>query len=151
MYRLSESLAKEIMSKIKTPEIESSGSNAFLPKNYFSVGIADPICCVGSDYEYLLESPVPVIYPELPYVPVGVQAYFLYRRDELKRVDEPWEVQEVFINPTCTDPEKRIDCKDAAVQLPNDIEKLTAITVTSMGQLIGKEPLLLDALNLDQK
>ena len=151
MYRLSESLAKEIMSKIKAPEIESAGPNAFLPKNYNSVGIADPICCVGASYSFLLESPVPIIYPELPFVPVGVQGYFLYKKEELLQPMEPWEVAECFVNPTCTDPEKKIDCREAAIILGSDIDKLVAPTIGTMGQLIKFCPLIIDCLNLDSK
>ena len=151
MFRLSESLAKEIMSKIKAPEIESSGPNAFLPKNLNSIGIADPICCVGASYHFLLESPVPIIYPELPFVPVGVQGYFLYKKEELQRLDESWEVAEVFINPTCTDPEKRIDCREAAIILGSDIDKLVAPTISTMEQLISKCPLILGCLDLSRK
>jgi hypothetical protein len=98
-----------------------------------------------------LESPVPILYPELPYLPCGVQGYFLYKKGELQPVDEPWEIAECFVNPSCTDAEKRIDVHEAAVQVASDVDKLIAPTITSMGQLIGKEPLLIDCLNLDSK
>ena|ERR1035438_8972492 len=151
MYRLSEALAKEVMSKIKTPEIESLGPNTFLPKNLNSIGIADPICCVGASYHFLLESPVPIIYPELPFIPVGIQGYFLYKKEELLQPIEPWEVAECFVNPTCTDPEKRIDCREAAIILGSDIDKLVAPTISTMEQLVSKVPLILDCLDLSRK
>jgi hypothetical protein len=151
MYRLSENLAREILSRIRTQEVESSGPNAFLPKSSKSIGILDPICCIGSDYDFVLESPVPVVYPELPFVPSGIQSYFLYRREELQKIDEPWDVQRLFLDPTCIDAEERIDVREAAVQVASDVDKLVAPTITSMSQLLSKEPLLLDCLNLDQK
>ena len=151
MYRLSESLAKEIMSKIKVPEIESSDNTAFLPKSLNSVGIIDNIVAVGTDYYYSIECPSNVIYPDLPATPVGVNGYFLYRREELKKVDEQWDVQRVFIDPICTSADERLDVREAAIQVASDIDKLIAPTITNMGQLIGKEPLILDCLNLDTK
>ena len=151
MYRLTEELAKFIMARIKVPEIESSGPNAFLPKNTKSVGILDPICATGVDFDFILESPVPILYPDLPYLPCGVQGYFLYKKNELRPVEEPWEIAECFVNPSCTDPEKRIDVREAAVQVASDVDKLVAPTVTSIGQLIKFCPLIIDALNLDVK
>ena len=147
MYRLSESLAKEIMAKIKTPEIESSGPNAFLPKNFNGLGVIDPIAAVNTDCFYSIESPIPIIYPELPYIPT-LKGYFLYKREELLRVEEEWNIAEVFVNPTCTDPEKKLDCREAAVQVASDIDKLTCKTITSLDALIRVEPLVLDCLNL---
>lgn len=151
MYRLSESLAREIMLKIRTPEIESSGPNAFLPKNLNSIGIADLTCAVGTDYFYTLEAPVNIIYPDLAGIPPTINGWFLYRKEELQRLDEPWNVSRVFIDPTCTDAQEQIDCREAAIQLSNDVDKLTCKTITDMGQLIKFCPAIIDCLNLDIK
>jgi len=151
MYRLSEELAKEIISRIKSPEFESTGNTAFLPRNLNSVGLIDPICCIGSMFHYVLESPKPIIYHNIPFNPAGVNAYFLYRKEELKPLEEPWEISRVFVDPTAQDPEEKIDVREAAIMLPTDIEKLTAPTITTMDQLIKKEPLILDCLNMEKK
>lgn len=150
MYRISEDLAKFIMARIKAPEIESSGPNAFLPKNLNSIGLIDSMVACGVDYHYILECPNNVLYPELPVLSTDVQGYFLYRKEELQKVTEPWEVQRVFLDPTCTNAEERIDVRDAAILLPNGIEKLTCKTVISMEQLIRLEPLVIDCLMLDK-
>ena len=150
MYRLSPELAKEIMRRIKVPEIESSGPNAFLPKNYKSCGIIDPICATGVDFDFVLESPVPILYPELPHIPT-LNGYFLYKRGELLKVEEEWNIAEVFVNPTCTDPEKKIDVHEAAVQVASDVDKLVAPTISTMEQLISKCPLILDCLDLSNR
>jgi hypothetical protein len=147
MYRLSEELATLLMSKIKAPELDSSGNTAFLPKNLNSIGIIDPICCVGSMFHYMLESPKPVIYQELPFIPASVQGYFLYRKEELSTPTEPWEINKVFVDPTTTDPEEMIDVRDAAIILPSAIDKLVAPTISSMDQLIKKEPLIADCID----
>src|SRR5579863_6482745 len=125
MYRLSEELAKQIISRMKSPEFDSTGNTAFLPKNQNAVGLIDPICCIGSTFNYILESPKPIIYPSLPFNPSGIAAYFLYRKEELKQLEEPWEISRIFVDPTSTDPEEKIDVRDAAIVLPSDIEKLT--------------------------
>jgi len=154
MYRLSDELAKELIAKIKSPEVESSGNTAFLPKNLNSVGIVDPICCIGSAFHYIIESPKPILYQNLPFVPASVQGYFLYRKEELQPLTEPWEINRVFVDPTAEDPEEKIDVSDVAIVLPNDIEKLT-IPVThhlkTMEELIKKEPLIIDCLNWEKK
>lgn len=151
MYRLSEELAKEIIARIKAPEYESSGNTAFLPKNLNSVGLIDPICCIGSTFNYVLESPKPIMYHNIPFNPAGVNAYFLYRKEELKELEEPWEIARVFVDPTAEDPEEKIDVREAAIVLPTDIEKLTAQTINTMDQLIKKEPLILDCLDMEKK
>ena len=150
MYRLTEELAKLIMSKIKAPEIESSGPNAFLPKNFSSVGIIDPIIAVGTDYFFVLECPVPVVYPEFKYIPT-LKGYFLYRKEELQRVEEPWEIQRLFIDPTCTSADERLDVREAAVQVASDVDKLVAPTISTMEQLISKCPLIIDCIDLGRK
>ena len=150
MYRLSDELAKLILSKIKSPELESYGNTAFLPKHLNSVGIIDPICCIGSAFHYILESPKPIIYQNLPFVPTGIQSYFLYKKEELQQLEEPWEINRVFVDPTTQDPEEKIDVRDVAIVLPTDIEKLTAQTITNMDQLIKKEPLIIDCLNWEK-
>jgi len=154
MYRLSEELAKLVISKIKSPELESSGNTAFLPKSLNSIGIIDPLCCIGSTFHYILESPKPMIYQNLPFIPSGIQGYFLYKKGELQELAEPWHVKRVFVDPTAQDPEEEIDVSDAAVVLPTDVEKLT-IPVThhlnTMAELIAKEPQIVDCLDWGKK
>jgi|SRR6185437_13247347 len=151
MYRLNEELAKSIISMIKSPELEGAGNTAFLPKHLNSVGIVDPICCAGSAFHYIIESPRPIIYQNIPFVPPSVDGYFLYRKEELQQVQEPWEINRVLVDPTATNPEEMIDVSDAAIVLPNDVEKLTAQTINTMDQLIKKEPLIIDCLNWEKK
>jgi hypothetical protein len=151
MYRIAEELAKEIIEMINTPELESSGNTAFLPKHQNSIGIIDPICCVGTAFHYLIESPKPMIYQTLPFAPPSINAYFLYRKEELQQVQEPWEINRVLVDPTSQNPEEMIDVSDAAIILPDDIDKLTAQTITTMDQLIKKEPLIVDCLNWEKK
>lgn len=154
MYRLSAELAKIVISMIKSPELESAGNTAFLPKHLNSIGLIDPICCAGSAFNYVLESPKPIIYQNMPFVPPSIDGYFLYRKDELQQVKEPWEINRVLVDPTATDPEEMIDVSDAAIIVPNDIEKLT-IPVThhlkTLDELIKKEPLIIDCLNWEKK
>ena len=154
MYRLTDELAKLVMSKIKAPELESAGNTAFLPRNLNSVGIIDPICCVGSAFHYILESPKPVIYQDLPFTPVGVQGYFLYRKEELSSPEEPFEINRVFIDPTAQDPEEVIDVRDVSIVLPSDIEKLTIPAthhLKTMEELIKYEPQIIDCLDWEKK
>jgi hypothetical protein len=153
MYRLTDELAKLIMSKIKAPDLESYGNTAFLPRNLNSVGIIDPICCVGSAFHYILESPKPVIYQDIPFTPVSVQGYFLYRKEELTQVEEPWEINRVFIDPTAQDPEERIDVRDCSIVLPPDIDKLTIPVrhqLSTLEELIKYEPLIVDCLDWEK-
>ncbi len=151
MYRLSDELAKEIIANMKSPELETSGNTAFLPKHLNSIGIVDPICCVGSAFNYILESPKPLIYQNLPFSPVSVPGYFLYRKEELRDLIEPLEISRISIDPTADDPDEIVDISDVAIVLPSDIDKLTAQTLTSMEQLLRKEPSIIDCLNWGKK
>ncbi len=151
MYRLNEELAKNIISMIKSPELEASGNTAFLPKHLNSIGIIDPICCAGSVFNYIIESPKPIIYQNIPFAPPSIDGYFLYRKEELQQVQEPWEINRVLVDPTATNPDEMIDVADAAIMLPSDVDKLTAQTITTLDQLIKKEPLIIDCLNWRKK
>lgn len=150
MFRLSEELAKELLKKIKTPKIISSGENAFTYKDP-SVGLIDPTCAIGADFPYLIESPVPILYPDLPYIKNGISAYFLYRREELQPLREPWEIVRTLVDPNTKDYEEKLDCSDCAILIPSDIEKLVAPTVSTLEQLLTKEPALAICLNLNKK
>jgi hypothetical protein len=149
MYRISEELAKLLLAKMKPPVIESSGMNAFLPRDFNCIGILDPVCCFGSDFFYILESPVPVLYPELPFTPV-LNGYFLYRKEELAKPTESFPITEGLVNPLTTDYERQVDVGDCAVIIPSDTEKLTAKTISTIERLIELEPLILDCLRLDK-
>ena len=52
---------------------------------------------------------------------------------------------------TAVDNEEQIDVSDCAIVLPNDIDKLVAPTISTMEQLIAKEPMLIDCLNWEKK
>lgn len=151
MYRLNEELAKSIISMIKSPELEATGNTAFLPKHLNSVGIIDPICCAGSSFHFMIESPKPLIYQNIPFAPPSIDGYFLYRNEELQSVKEPWEINRVLVDPTTTNPDEMIDVSDAAIILPSDVEKLTAQTLTTLDQLIKKEPTIVDCLNWEKQ
>jgi hypothetical protein len=151
VYRLSEELAKTVISMIKSPEFEGIGTAAFLPKHLNSIGIIDPICCAGSVFHYAIEIPTPTLYQNVQFTPPGVNGYFLYRKEELKAVQEPWEINRVLVDPTATNPDEMIDVADTAIVLPNDVEKLTAQTIHTMEQLIKKEPLIIDCLDWGNK
>ena len=151
MYRLSEDLAKLIIDKIKPYELETSGNTAFLPKSWNSIGIIDPICCVGSHFHYILESPKPIIYQDYPFQPASVPGYFLYKKEELSTPTEPWEISRIFVDPTSLDPQEMLDVRDASIVLPSDVEKLVAPTINTMEQLIKKEPLIIDCLDWEKK
>ena len=148
MYRLSDDLAKLVLEKMKPFELESSGNTAFLPKDLNRLGLIDPICCVGSQFHYILESPKPIIYQDYPFIPTNIQGYFLYKKEELSPLNQVWEISKVFVDPTCIDPQELIDVSDSAIVLPSDVEKLVAPTISTMEQLIKKEPMILDCLNL---
>ena len=107
---------------------------------------------VGTDYYYSIECPGNVIYPELPVVETSsVKGYFLYKREELQKLDEAWNVQRVFVDPVCTSADEQIDVRDAAIQVASDIDKLTAPTINTMEQLVSKVPLILDCIDLSRK
>lgn len=151
MWRLSDDLAKEIMAKIKTPEIESLGPNMFLPKTLNSVGIIDPMVAIGTDYHYSIECPFPVIAPELPSLPANINGYFLYRREELLQLMQPWMITKALVDSSASDYTEQIDARDCAIILPNDIDKLmTPITRMSLEQFLEREPKLAYCLNLEK-
>jgi hypothetical protein len=97
MYRLSPELASELMKKIKVPEIESSGPNAFLPKNLNSIGIIDSMVAIGVDYYYSIECPGNVIYPELPPAQLVLMVTFYIDEKNFKKWMTPGKYSEYLL------------------------------------------------------
>jgi hypothetical protein len=151
MYRLSDDLAKLILQKMRIPKIHTEGErkDLFTPVDYRGIGVIDPICAVGTEFNFILESYIPIIYPELPHIPT-LKGYFLYRKEELLRPMEKWLITRALIDPTVRDYTEQIDVSDCSVVLPSDTEKLTAKTVSSLERLIELCPDILDCLNLDK-
>ena len=151
MLRLTDSLARELMSKIKSPKIITKGDRIFEYEDLKSIGVLDPHACVGSEFPFLIESPVPLFYPELPYRKNAVDGFFLYRKSELQVAPESWPIKRVLIDPLCTNYEEQIDVSACSVTLPSDINKLTCQTVSTLEKLIEKEPTIIDCLNLNKR
>lgn len=147
MYRLSKELAVELLKKSKNPQVITMGENAFKFSNEKSIGIIDPICSLGTDSLYILESPVPILYPELPYTKT-IDGYFLYRRNELVVPMDSWDIPRNLVDKSCTDPEEQIDVADCSVIIATDIDKLVKTPIKTMEQLFKLEPFLMDCVNL---
>jgi hypothetical protein len=153
MYRLSDDLAKLILQKMRIPKIHTEGErkDLYTPVDYRGIGVADPLCAVGTEFDYTLECPMPIIYPELPHIPASVKGFFLYKRIELMQPMEPWLITRALIDPTTTDYEEKIDVRECSIILASDIDKLTCKTIGTLEKLIEVEPLIIDSLNLDKK
>ena len=153
MYRLSDDLAHILLKKMKTPKIHTEGNrkDLFTPVDYNGIGIADTMCCVGSEFNFLLESPIPLIYPEIPSIPPSVNGFYLYKKGELLQPTEKWLITKALVDPTTTDYEEQLDCSDCAIILADPITKLTSKTISTLEKLIEVCPDILDCLNLDKK
>lgn len=151
MYRLSDALVAELMPKVKKVEVFNDGERAYTHASENSIGIIDPHAAIGTEFHYIIESPVPVLYPELPFVKMNVHGFFLYKHEELVPLDGAWTLKRSFVDPICANHEEDIDAGDCAIKLPSDIDKLTCKTISTMEQLIKHEPLILDCLNLDKR
>jgi hypothetical protein len=150
MYRISDDLARILLKKMKTPKIYTDGErrDLFTPEDYNGIGIIDPIAAVGSEFNFSLECPVPVIYPELPYVPNAVDGFYLYRKIELLQPLEKWPITKALVDPTAKDYEEQIDVSDCSVIVGSAIDKLTCKTISTLEKLIEVEPMIIDSLNL---
>jgi hypothetical protein len=149
MYRLSEEVARKILRNVKSPELgpmDITQADPFQAKNLNSVGIIDSYCCIGSDFNYLLEFPYPIINPALPSLP-GLDGYWLYRRGELLPPSEPFSIPRYLADPNINNGEDLLDVQDCSIVLPSEVEKLTCISIMTFEKLIEKEPLLLSCLN----
>jgi hypothetical protein len=151
MYRLAEEVAHKILKNIRSPELgpmDITQKNPFMPQNLNSIGIIDPYCCIGSDFHYMIELPLPYINPNLPNI-AGLDGYWLYRREELLSPIEPFSVPRYLADPNVMDGEQTIDVTDCSIVIPDDIQKLTCLSIMTFEKLIEKEPLILDCLKRD--
>jgi hypothetical protein len=153
VYRLSEEVVHKILRNIRSSGIgpvDINEKDPFEPKNKHSIGFLDPYCAIGTDFNYVLEFPYPFINQNLPPLD-SLNGYWLYRRDELKHPDEPFEVPRYLADPNIQDGEEVMDVSDCAVIIPSDVEKLTCKSILTFEKLIEIEPMLLDCLNKDLK
>lgn len=151
MYRLSETLVSEMMLKVRKAKINEDVGTAFTHADLNSIGIIDPHAAIGTNFHYSVESPVPIMYPDIPYEKTNVHGFFLYKREELAPLEgQPWTLNKSVVDPLCTDQTEQIDASECAIVLPSDIDKLTCKTLSTMEQLIKHEPLIIDCLNLDK-
>lgn len=149
MYRLSEDVARKIFRNIKSPEIgpmDITQKDPFQPKNFKSVGMIDPYCCIGTEFEYVLELPYPVINPSLPPIET-LDGYWLYKKSELQQPVEPLRVPRYLADPNIQTNEDLVDVTDCSITLASDIDKLTCKSIMTFEKLLEYEPLLLDCLN----
>lgn len=153
MYRLSDDLARELLKKMKTPHIYTSGNrkDLFTPVDFNGIGVVDPMCAVGTEFNYSIECPIPIIYPELPYIPASVNGFFLYRKEELLQPIEKWLITRALVDPNTKNYEEQIDVADCSVILASDIDKLTCKTINTLEKLIEVEPCILDCVDVNRK
>jgi|SRR5579864_1595929 len=153
MYRLSEEVARKILRNVKNPEIgplDITQKDPFSPKNLNSIGFTDPYCCIGTDFPYILELPYPFINPRLPNIP-GLDGYWLYKNYELVPPTEPFSVPRYLADPNMQDGEEQIDVTDCSIVIPDEVQKLTCLSLTTFESLIKYEPAILDCLQKDLK
>ena len=153
MYRLSESLAKELLKKMKTPKIYTEGDrrDLFTPVDYNGLGLIDPIAAVGTEFNYSIECPSPILYPNLPFQKNPVDGFYLYKRIELLQPMEPWPIVRSLVDPTAKDYEETIDCSDCAILLADPVSKLVAKTISTLEKLIEVCPDILDCIDVNKK
>ena|SRR5579863_1413882 len=153
MYRITEEIARRILTNIRNPEIgplDITQEDPFTPKNLNSIGIIDPYCCIGTEFRYVLEFPYPFINNHLPPLP-GLEGFWLYRCEELFPPMEPFSVPRYLADPNIKDGEQQLDVTDCSIIVPDDIQKLTCISILTFEKLIEHEPMLLDCLSKDIK
>lgn len=154
MYRLSEELATKVMSlskNIDVPELSlESEENPFKLRSTNSLGYIDPVCALGTECAYVLEVPYSFVVSATTTVKASLNGYWLYRREELEAVDDPnMTLPRHVLDPNVpAADQERVDISSCCVRLPSDIDKLTCPMLTTIEQLLAKEPALMDCLNL---
>lgn len=150
MYRLTEDFAKLILQKMRTPSIilDVDDPDVFVSKDTKGIGVIDPVCSIGTDWDYSIECPTPVIYPNFPFFST-IDGYFLYKREELTAFPvEEWRILKALVDPNTKDSEETVNVGDCSIALASDIDKLTAITIGSLDKLISLEPQIASCLVL---
>jgi hypothetical protein len=153
MYRLAEEVARKILRNIKSPEIgpmDITQPDPFMPKNLDSIGFVDCYAAVGTAFRYVIELPHPFINSSLPPIE-GLDGYWLYRSEELQSPIETFSVPRYLADPNILTAEEQLDVTDCAIVLPDDISKLTCISLMTFEQLITHCPDILDCMNPDLK
>lgn len=147
MYRLTKDLVSFLVTNAKDPEfpqLKITELDPYTPRNTHTIGLLDPTCSMGADFDYLVESSVPVFAgAEEP--TVSVDGYWLYRKEELKPSTETISIPASPYDPNASE-DDMIDVTDCCIITPNYVEKLTAKLVDNLKDLIKLEPRLKECL-----
>ena len=147
MYRITKEVAFYLLDNSKDfqlPNVDDTTDKPFTIRNLNAIGSISPILVTGSDCKYLVE-----IDPgEFGFKPLDVAGYFLYKRSDLKKIDDVFEVPRAAIDRYCSDSEAFLDITDCVVELPSAIEKLTSLQVKTVERLFELEPGLVDCLDI---
>lgn len=148
MYRLSETVVQKILKNIKSPNMgpmDVLQKDPFTPKNLHSIGFVDSYCCIGTEFDYVLEVPYPFINPNLPPLEV-LDGYWIYRREELQQPTEAFSVPRYLADPNIQSADDMLDVTDCSIVLPSEVDKLTCRSIMDFGTLLKYEPLIIDCL-----
>jgi hypothetical protein len=148
MYRITEEIAHKILRNIRNPKIGSldiTQEDPFTPKSLNSVGVIDCYCAIGTEFNYSIEFCYPVINAALPQIPC-LEGFWLYRKEELQQPSEPFSVPRYLADPNIKTNEEMLDVTDCSIVVPDDISKMTCVSILTFEQLIRHEPMLLDCL-----
>jgi hypothetical protein len=146
MYKITKELALYLIDNSKDlniPDIDEKSETPFLIRNFNSIGAINPLLVTGMDCRYLVELDSSEFgYPQA----TEVSGFWLYRRDELKKLSEPFEIPRAQVDRHFTDLEAVLDISDCVIELPSSIDKLTCTHVSSMERLLELEPGIKDCV-----
>lgn len=140
MYRLTKDIVSFLVSNARDPEfptLKVDEKAPFTPKNLHSIGMLDPTCSMGADFDYIIESSVAVFAETDKHI--GVDGYWLYRREELTKPTEPVSIPAIAFDPNAKE-DDMLDVTDCCVVTPPMMDKLTATLIKTLKNLITIEP-----------
>jgi hypothetical protein len=150
MYQITRELAEYLLIHSRNPQIpgiQEGETKPFIPRNLNAIGIIDPFVALGTNLEYVVHCDYDVKEnDELVYSPPIVGCW-LYHASELKSFKEPVHIKRGDIDPYTTNLEEQFDVTDCSVEIPAEVDRLTATKVETLERLLEIEPKIKDCLD----
>jgi len=147
MFKINESICTYLLETSKDMEIPGLLEDEVKPyvaRNDDAIGTITPFMVMGTNCKYLIEIDTAKFNdPNLVYDSKG---FFLYRQDELKKLEDSFEVERKLVD-MYSESDEKLDISDCSIELPNETDKIHALTIDTIEKLFEVIPDIKECLD----
>jgi hypothetical protein len=147
MFKISEEVCTYLLETSKDmqiPGLLEDDKTPYVPRNDNAIGTITPFMAMGTNCKYLIE--IDTAKFNDPNIAYDSKGFFLYRKEELLKIEGALELERKMID-HYSESEEKIDISDCAVQLPDASDKIHAMTVDTVEKLFEVLPDIKECLD----